>query len=76
MFDAVSYNKGGTILHMLRSYLGDEAFREGIKLYLNENKYGTGEAHQLRLAMEEVSGKDLNWFFNQWYSTTVIRRSK
>ncbi len=67
MFDAVSYNKGGTILHMLRSYLGDEAFREGIELYLNENKYGTAEAHQLRLAMEEVSGKDLNWFFNQWY---------
>lgn len=67
MFDAVSYNKGGTILHMLRSYVGDEAFKAGIKLYLDDNKYGTGEAHQLRLAMEEVSGKDLNWFFNQWY---------
>jgi len=67
MFDAVSYNKGGTILHMLRSYLGDEAFREGIKLYLDENRYGTAEAHQLRLALEEISGKDLNWFFNQWY---------
>ena len=67
MFDAVSYNKGGTILHMLRSYLGDDAFREGIELYLNQNKYGTAEAHQLRLALEEVSGKDLNWFFNQWY---------
>ena len=67
MFDAVSYNKGGTILHMLRNYLGDDAFRAGIKQYLNENAYGTGEAHQLRLAMEKVSGKDLNWFFNQWY---------
>ena len=67
MFDAVSYNKGGTILHMLRNYLGDEAFKAGIKLYLNDHKYGTGEAHQLRLAFEEVSGKDLNWFFNQWY---------
>ena len=67
MFDAVSYNKGGTILHMLRSYLGDEAFKAGIKQYLNDNQYGTAEAHQLRLVMEEVSGKDLNWFFNQWY---------
>ncbi len=67
MFDAVSYNKGGTILHMLRAYLGDEAFREGMKLFLEENKYGTGEAHQLRLAFEKVSGRDLNWFFNQWY---------
>lgn len=67
MFDAVSYNKGGTILHMLRSYLGDEAFKAGMNQYLNDNKYGTGEAHQLRLAFEKVSGKDLNWFFNQWY---------
>ena len=67
MFDAVSYNKGGTILHMLRSFVGDEAFKAGINKYLNDNKFGTGEAHQLRLAFEDVTGKDLNWFFNQWY---------
>ncbi len=67
MFDGVSYQKGGAVLHMLRNFLGDKAFREGLKLYLNDNKFGTGEAHQLRLALEEVSGKDLNWFFNQWY---------
>lgn len=67
MFDAVSYNKGGAILHMLRAYLGDKAFQAGIHQYLKDNAYGTGEAHQLRLAFEEVSGKDLNWFFNQWY---------
>ncbi len=67
MFDDVSYSKGGAILHMIRKYLGDEAFFEGVKLYLTDNKYGTAEAHQLRLAFEKVSGKDLNWFFNQWY---------
>ena len=67
MFDAVSYNKGGYILHMLRSYLGDDAFFAGLKKYLEDNKFGTGEAQQLRLALEAVSGKDLNWFFNQWY---------
>ena len=67
MFDAVCYNRGGTILLMLRSYLGDGDFRAGIELYLNDNQYGTAEAHQLRLALEEISGKDLNWFFNQWY---------
>lgn len=67
MFDAVTYNKGGSILHMLRNYLGDKAFFEGLNTYLTENKYGTGEAHQLRLAFEKVSGRDLNWFFNQWY---------
>ncbi len=67
MFDLVSYNKGGGILHMLRNYLGDEAFYAGMNHYLKSNEYGTGEAHQLRLSFEKVSGKDLNWFFNQWY---------
>jgi aminopeptidase N len=67
MFDAVSYNKGGAILHMLRNYLGDEAFFTGLKKYLTENKYKAAEVHQLRLALEEVSGRDLNWFFNQWF---------
>ncbi|MFD2567673.1 M1 family metallopeptidase [Pseudotenacibaculum haliotis] len=67
MFDAVSYNKGGAILHMLRNYLGDEAFFTGLKKYLTDYKYKAAEAHQLRLTLEEVSGKDLNWFFNQWF---------
>lgn len=67
MFDGVSYNKGGAILHMLRNYLGDDAFFAGLNDYLKTNEYGTGEAHQLRLSLEKVSGKDLNWFFDQWY---------
>jgi len=67
MFDAVSYNKGGRILHMLRNVVGDSAFFKSLNLYLTTNKYKSAEAHQLRLAFEEVSGKDLNWFFNQWY---------
>lgn len=67
MFDNISYNKGGYILHMLRSFLGDDAFFEGLKNFLKNNEYSTAEAHQLRLELEKVSGKDLNWFFNQWY---------
>ncbi len=67
MFDAVSYQKGGLILHMLQNYLGDDAFFAGLNLFLKTNEYKPVEAQQLRLALEEVSGKDLNWFFNQWY---------
>lgn len=67
MFDAVSYNKGGRILHMLRNYVGDDAFFKSLNNYLTTNKYKAGEAAQLRLAFEEVTGKDLNWFWNQWY---------
>ncbi len=67
MFDVVSYQKGGRILNMLRNYLGEDAFFGGLNLYLKNNAFKTGEAHQLRIALEDVSGKDLNWFFNQWY---------
>lgn len=67
MFDAHSYNKGGRILHMLRNYLGDEAFFKGLNVYLTTNKFKAAEYNQLRLAFEEVSGQDLNWFFNQWF---------
>ncbi|MBC7829254.1 MAG: M1 family metallopeptidase [Chitinophagaceae bacterium] len=67
VFDAVSYNKGGRILHMLRNFVGDSAFFKSLNLYLNTNKFKSAEAHQLRLAFEEVTGKDLNWFWNQWY---------
>lgn len=67
MFDSHSYAKGGRVLHMLRYYLGDEAFYLGLQKYLKDNAFSTVEIHQLRLAMEEVCGEDLNWFFNQWF---------
>ena len=67
MFDVVSYQKGGRILNMLRNYLGEDAFYKGLNLYLTSHKFNNAEAHQLRLALEEISGRDLNWFFNQWY---------
>jgi aminopeptidase N len=67
MFDLVSYNKGGSILHMLRTSIGDEAFFLGLKQYLNTYKYQSAEVPQLRLIFEKLIGRDLNWFFNQWY---------
>lgn len=67
VFDAVSYNKGGRILHMLRNYVGDSAFFKALNLYLTTNKFKSAEAQQLRLAFEEVTGRDLNWYWNQWY---------
>jgi aminopeptidase N len=67
MFDRHSYAKGGTILHMLRKHLGDDAFFAGLQLYLKNNSFKSAEVHDLRLAFEEVTGEDLNWFFNQWF---------
>lgn len=67
MFDNVSYPKGGAIHHMLRNYVGDEAYFKSLNNYLTTNRFKNGEAHQMRLAFEEVTGKDLNWFWNQWF---------
>ena len=67
MFDRHSYNKGGRILHMLRNYVGDDAFFKALNLYLETNKFSAAEVHHLRLAFEKVTGEDLNWFFNQWF---------
>lgn len=67
MFDAHSYNKGGSVLHMLRNQVGDDAFFAALNKYLTRNAYTDVEADELRLAFEDVTGQDLNWFFNQWY---------
>ena len=67
VFDLVSYQKGGRILNMLRHLVGDEAFFASLNKYLTDNKFSNGSAIKLKLAFEAVTGKDLNWFFNQWY---------
>jgi aminopeptidase N len=67
MFDVVTYFKGNCNLNMLRNFLGDSAFFDGLSLYLRTNAFKNADVQQLRLALEEVSGRDLNWFFDQWY---------
>lgn len=67
LFDLVSSNKGAAILHMLRNLLGDRAFFAGLQKFLTDYQYNTAEVSHLRLVFEEVTGKDLNWFFNQWF---------
>lgn len=67
MFDNHSYNKGGQVLHLLRQYVGDDAFFASLKLYLETNKFQSAEIHDLRLAFEKTTGQDLNWFFNEWF---------
>ncbi|MBK9736070.1 MAG: hypothetical protein IPO92_14370 [Saprospiraceae bacterium] len=67
MFDAHSYNKGGLVLHMLRNYLGDEAFFASLNKYLNDNAFTAVEVDELRMAFEDTVGEDLHWFFDQWF---------
>jgi len=67
MFDRHSYDKGGRVLHMLRKYVGDEAFFASLNRYLTQNKFSASELAKLRIAFEETTGEDLMWFFDQWF---------
>jgi aminopeptidase N len=68
LFDnpATTYHKGGAVLHTLREQIGAKAFWHGVNIYLNRHKFGSVESTDLRRAMEEASGENLGWFFDQW----------
>lgn len=68
MFDLISYQKGGAILKYMHGLMGDSAFFKSMKVYLTQNALKPAEATHWRLAVEEATGQDWNWFFNQWYN--------
>lgn len=67
MFDAHSYQKGGRVLHTLRTEVGDKAFFTALNRYLKTHAFQTAEIEDLRIAFEKVTGRDLKWFFDQWF---------
>lgn len=66
IFDAISYNKGGSVLHMLHAYMGADDFRDGLRTYLKRHAYGNTESTDLWAAWEEVSGKPIGDFMTAW----------
>jgi aminopeptidase N len=66
LFDRHLYQKGGLVLHMLRSALGDEAFRASLKNYLGRNRGTSVETLDLARAIEDTTGRNLEGFFDQW----------
>lgn len=65
----LTYDKGSMVLHMLRYKLGDEAFFEACRNYLNDPKlaYGYALTDDLQRHFEEASGEDLEEYFEDWY---------
>ena len=61
-----NYPKGGWVLHMLRGIIGDDAFFSGIREYYRANLHTAVLTDDFRAVMEEASGQDLEWFFQQW----------
>lgn len=65
---AITYAKGAVVLHLLRYVVGDAAFFTGIRQYADnvQVKYKSAVIADFQNIMEQVSGQDLDWFFNQW----------
>jgi aminopeptidase N len=66
LFNTVTYQKGGAVIHTLRETVGEEAFWKALKVYLNRHKFGNAETPDLQKVFEETSGRNLDWFFRQW----------
>lgn len=67
MFDRISYQKGGLILNYLHGLMGDDLFQKAMQRYLTQNALQPAEVSDWRKAVEWATGRDWNWFFNQWY---------
>ena len=64
------YNRGAATLGMLQAQLGDDTFWRGVQAYVEQHAHGSVETVDLRRAMEQVSGRDLRGFFQQWTERT------
>jgi aminopeptidase N len=66
IFDHHLYEKGGRVLHMLRAVIGDDAFWKTLGHYLTKHRHGLVESRDLARAVEDATGKVVDWFFSQW----------
>ncbi|MEK9628695.1 MAG: M1 family aminopeptidase [Nitrospinota bacterium] len=63
---AIGYGKLLMVFHMLRLELGDKTFLQGLKRYYKKFKYRYAGFGEIQKTFESVSGKKLDWFFEQW----------
>jgi aminopeptidase N len=66
LFDRHTYEKGGQVLHMMRHDLGDDLWWKGIRHYVAKHGSQNVETSDLRIAIEEATGRNLDTFFDQW----------
>ncbi len=67
LFDpSIVYAKGGTVLHMLLEYIGEDAFRRGLKVYFDKHRYSNTQADDLWEALSAASGQNIHAFMDGW----------
>ncbi|HZP96322.1 MAG TPA: M1 family metallopeptidase [Candidatus Limnocylindria bacterium] len=65
-FDAITYTKGAAVLRMIEGYLGEDAFRTGVRIYLNRHRESNASADDFWHALDEASGQDVTTIMNAW----------
>ena len=66
VFDTYAYPRGGAVLHMLRNTLGEDNWWRAINHYLTKYAHQPVETEQFRIAIEEATGRPMDWFFDEW----------
>lgn len=66
VFDIYAYPRGGAVLHMLRTWLGEDNWWRSINYYLTKHAHQPVETAQFRIAIEETTGQPMDWFFDEW----------
>jgi aminopeptidase N len=67
----LSYTKPGVVLYMLRELVGPETMRRALRLYAERKSFEHVTEADLRAAVEDASGRELGWFFEQWIHSTA-----
>ncbi|MGH9620540.1 MAG: M1 family aminopeptidase [Bryobacteraceae bacterium] len=67
---ALTAAKGAAVLNMLKSVIGEKAFDQGLKEFLNKYSWQSADTQDFRLVMEQASGQQLKAFFIQWLEST------
>jgi len=65
----LTYQKAGYVMHMLRHVMGTRQYFEGVRRYRDNYEYSTATTDDFCASLEEISGGDLDWFFDQWIYT-------
>ena len=76
VFRALVYNKGATVLQMLRRLVGDDAFFSGLRHFYWSQRFHKAGTEDFRAAMEASSGRSLDRFFERWIYGTGLPRLK
>jgi puromycin-sensitive aminopeptidase len=69
-FDAITYEKGGAVLRMLEGFLGEDRFRDGIRLYMRRHREANATADDLWGALGEAAGQPILEMANGWIRQT------